>query len=328
MPLLNVSSRVSTAGLVGLVALTTVLVGWALRSNDATPTASRSADVGATATTEGPSPTPSPTQTITPSATPSQTPPTTATTSATTAPAPAPLQTILVAINTKQAWRITVGSCAKGGAKVAVTTDGGTTWANAKTSLSTIVRVRPTDGHSAFVVGADSTCAAELKNTSDAGATWASVSTVGSAWFRDPKNPVTVRSPGSASSAPCGQRAVLDLAVQSIGSARVLCADGLVRSTTDTGASWTDSGKASGAVALAVSSTTPAQTYVAIPDAPDCAGVQVRRVDQGAPTSCVEMTAPKTPGQIALSLVAGGGWLSSGDTTWRSTDELATWSSS
>jgi len=233
-----------------------------------------------------------------------------------------------VAINDKQAWRITVGSCVKGGAKVAVTTDGGTTWADAKTSLKTIVRVRPTDGQTAFVVGADSTCAAELKNTSDAGATWASGSAVGSAWFRDPKNPVTVRSPGPASSAPCGLQEVLDLAVQSVGSARVLCADGLVRSTTNTGGSWTDSGKASGAVALAVSSASPAQTYVAIPDAPGCAGIQVRRVDQSAPTSCIQTAAPKTRGQIALSLVAGGGWLSIGDTTWRSTDKLVTWSTS
>jgi hypothetical protein len=325
--LLNVSSRVSTAGLVGLVALTTVLVGWAITSSGTTPTASRSANVGATATTEDPSTTPTLTPSPTPTLTPSPTP-TPSATATTATNAPAPLQTILVGINNKQAWRITVGSCAKGGAKLAITTDGGTTWADAKTSLSTIVRVRPTDGRTAFVVGADSKCAAELKSTSNAGATWASGSAVGNAWFRDPKSPVTVRSPGPASSAPCGPRAVLDLAVQSAGSARVLCADGLVRSTTDTGASWTDSGKASGAVALAVSSTSPAQTYVAILDAPGCAGVQIRRVDQSTPTSCIETTAPKTPGQIALSLVAGGGWLSIGDTTMRSTDKLVTWRTS
>lgn len=314
---MNVSSRVSTAGLVALAALTTVLVGWAIGSNDTTPTAAQSTSVGATGATQHPSSTPS----ITPSGTSS-------TTATTTPGQAAPLQTILVAINDKQAWRITVGSCAKGGAKVAITTDGGTTWADAKTALNTIVRVRPTDGQSAFVVGADSTCAAELKNTSDAGATWASDSAVGSAWFRDPKSPVTVRAPGPASSTPCGKQAVLDLAVQSIGSARVLCADGLVRSTTDTGGSWTDSGKAAGAVALAVSSASPAQTYVAIPDPLGCAGVQVRRIDQTAPTSCIQSNAPKTPGQIALSLVPGGGWLSIGDTTMRSTDKLVTWSTS
>ena len=149
---------------------------------------------------------------------------------------------------------------------------------------------------------------------------------MGSACFRDPKNPVTVRSPGPASSAPCGRREVLDLAVISLRSARVLCADGLVRSTTDTGSSWTDSGKARGAVALAVRPATPSQTYVALLDAWGCAAVQVRQVDKSAPTSCVETAAPKTPGQIALSLVAGGGWLSVSGKTMRSTDNLLTWS--
>ena len=233
-----------------------------------------------------------------------------------------------MAVDNKAAWRISVGSCAAGGAKVAITTDGGTTWAPVKTSLRTIVRVRPTDGQTAFVVGADTSCAAELKTTSDAGATWNSDSAVGSAWFRDPKNPKAVQSPGPASSTPCGQRAVLDLAVISVGSARVLCADGLVRSTTDTGSSWTDSGKASGAVALAVSPTTPTQTYVAILDAPGCAGVQVRQVARSTKSSCVSTALPKDPGQIALSLVAGGGWLSIGDATMRSTDKLVTWSAS
>jgi hypothetical protein len=190
------------------------------------------------------------------------------------------------------------------------------------------MRVRPTDGHTAFLIGADASCAAELKNTSDGGGTWASGSALGSAWFRDPKNPAVVRSPGPATSSPCGEHAVLDLAVISVGSAQVLCADGLVRSTTNTGATWTDSGKANGAVALAVTSATPARTYVALLDAPGCAGVQVRQIDQSAPTSCIQTTASKTAGQIALSLVAGGGWLSVGDTTMRSTDKLVTWSTS
>ena len=315
---MNISSRAATAGLVVLAALTTAMVGLALRSNHATPPSSTSAPFNATAS-GGPSSTPS----RTPSPTPSTTAPSTAIT-----PSAAPLQTILVAINDKQAWRVNVGSCAKGGAKVATTTDGGATWTDAKTPLNTIVRVRPTDGRTAFVIGADATCAAEFRSTSDAGATWRSDSAVGSAWFRDPKNPVTVRSPGPAISAPCGKREVLDLAVLSVGSARVLCADGQVRSTTDTGASWTSSGKVSGAVALAVSATAPTQTYVAVLDAQGCAGVQIRPLNKSAPTSCVTTAVPKTPGQIALSLVAGGGWLSVGDTTMRSTDKLVTWSTS
>ena len=323
MGLLNRSSRGSTAGLVGLVglvALNVVLVGWALRSNDTTPESSLSAPLGSTAASAGPS--------STPSVTPSTTAIATATGTATTTTAAAPLQTILVALDNQRAWRIRVGSCADGGAKVATTTDGGTTWADTKAPLGTIVRVRPTDGQSAFVIGADTSCAAEFKSTTDGGATWGSDSAVGGAWFRNPKNPKVVRAPGASTSQPCAELAVLDLAVVSQSTARVLCADGLVRSTTNTGSSWTDSGEVTGAVALAATSAGPAKAYVARLDVPDCAGIQVQRVDQSVATSCIQTAVPHDPGQIALSLVKGGGWLAVGDITMRSTDGLVTWTAS
>ena len=232
---------------------------------------------------------------------------------------------MLVAIDDQRAWRVRAGSCSAGGATLASTTDGGRTWGDAKAPLRTIVRVRPTDSQAAFVVGAGSRCAAELQSTTDGGATWGSTSAVGNAWFRDPKNPKLVSAPGQSTSQPCGKRAVLDLAVLSAGTARVLCADGLVRSTANSGSSWTDSGKITGAVALALLPANPAQTYVARLDAPGCAGVQVQRVDQRVATSCIRTAMPKNPGQIALSLVNGGGWLAIGDKTMRSTNGLVTW---
>ena len=105
----------------------------------------------------------------------------------------------------------------------------------------------------------------------------------------------------------------------------MLCADGLVRSSTGTGSSWTDVGTVTGAVALAVPSANPAQTFVARVDAPGCAGVQILRVDHSVVSSCIRSAMPKVLGHIALSLVNGGGWLAVGDTTMRSTDDLVTW---
>jgi len=232
---------------------------------------------------------------------------------------------MLVAIDDQRAWRVHAGSCSAGGATLATTNDGGRTWADAKAPLRTIVRVRPADNQGAFVVGADLRCLAELKSTSDGGGAWGSTSTVGSAWFRDPKNDQVVWAPGTSRSQPCAELAVLDLAVVSQSTARVLCADGLVRSTTNTGSSWTDSGEVTGAVALGVLSEDPAKTYVARLDVPDCAGIQVERVDESVATSCIQTAVPHEPGQIALSLVKGGGWLAVGDTTMRSTDGLVTW---
>ncbi len=316
MALMNVSSRLATTGLVGLVALDVVLVGMALRSNHTSGIDTSPVSSAAPTSAGVPG---------SPSSTPSVSSSTTATVTATTAAA-APLQTMLVALDNKRAWRVRAGSCSAGGATLATTTDGGKTWADAKAPLRTIARVRPTDSQAAFVIGADSSCVAELKSTSDGGGTWGSAATVGSAWFRDPKNPRVVGAPGPSTSQPCGERAVLDLAVISAGTARVLCADGLVRSTTNTASSWTDSGRVTGAVALAVLSANPAQTFVARLGAPDCAGVQVQRVDQSVATSCLATPVPKGSGQIALSLVNGGGWLAVGDTTMRSTDGLVTWS--
>lgn len=314
----SASSRLATTGLVGLVALNVVLVAMALRSNDtrsidASPSGTATASVHSSGDPESPSPT-----TSSPSATSSatETAPTTAS---------APLQTMLVAIDDQRAWRVHAGSCSAGGATLATTKDGGRTWADAKAPLRTIVRVRPTDNQAAFVVGADVRCLAELKSTTDGGSAWGATSDVGGAWFRDPKNPQVVWAPGTSASQPCAEVAVLDLAVVSQSSARVLCADGLVLSTTDTGSSWADSGEVTGAVALAVLSTDPAQTYVARLDVPDCAGIQVERVDQSVATSCIQTAVPPDPGQIALSLVKGGGWLAVGDTTMRSTDGLVTW---
>jgi hypothetical protein len=233
---------------------------------------------------------------------------------------------MLVALDTRRAWRVESGSCSAGGATLATTTNGGKTWANTKAPLRAIVRVRPADNKAAFVIGADSSCAAELTNTTDGGGTWGSASAVGSAWFRDPKNPRVVGTPRASTSRPCGKHAVVDLAAVSTASARVLCADGLIRSTTNTASSWSDSGKVAGAVALAVLSGDPGKTYVAQLGAPQCAGVQVQQVGRSAATSCLETSVPEAQGQVALSLVKNGGWLAVGEKTMRSIDGLLTWS--
>ena len=314
MAVWHISSRVATAALLALVALDVTLVATALQSThtsgiDTSPVSSAFGPLDPTfaAPTTGPV-SPSPTTSV--------------------IAGNIPLQTMLVALDNQRAWRVGAGSCSAGGATLATTVDGGKTWARGKASLRRIVRVRPTDDQVAFIIGADSTCAAELKDTGNGGGTWSSGGAVGGAWFRDPKDPMVVSGPGPAVSQPCGGRAVLDLAVLTAGSAQVLCADGLVRSTTNNGTVWTNVGTVAGAVALAVSTVNPAETYVARLGAPDCTGVQILRVGQRVATSCIKASIPKDPGQIAISLIRGGGWLVAGNTTMRSIDNLVTWRAS
>jgi hypothetical protein len=247
-----------------------------------------------------------------------------------TVPAPSPgdpLVVMLMASDTQRAWRIEAGSCAGGGATLRSTVDGGRSWVKRSASLSRIVRVQPTDRKAAFVIGAGSGCAAQVKETADDGLTWVGGGDVGLAWFRDPGKSTLVWAPGTVSSSPCGKRPVLDLAVISAESARVLCSDGLVRSTTRHGTSWTDVTTVEGAVALALSAD-PALTYVARVGAAGCPGVQVVSVQPATSPSCVKVTVPHDAGQVALSLVKGGGWLAVGATTMRSTDDLVSWQAS
>ena len=307
----HISSRVAKTALVGLVALDVALVAVALRSThasgiDTSPVSGASVSIA-----------PSSISTATAPMSPSST--------ASVAVVKAPLQRMLVALDSQRAWRVVAGSCSAGGATLATTADGGRTWVKRDAKLHRIVRLRPTDVQAAFVIGANSNCAAELKDTSDGGGTWTSAGDVKAAWFKDPKDPRVVHAPGPATSRPCGRRAVLDLSVLATESARVLCADGLVRSTTNDGSVWIDVGTVDGAVALAVPAVNPAETYVARLGAPDCAGVQIQQVNPRLATSCIPASLPKGPGQVALSLIKGGAWLAVGNTTILSTDGLVTW---
>lgn len=313
MRLPEVSSRIAIGGLVGLAILDIVLVATALRStrtgdidtSPLRPTSSSSDSIRAVA--------------------PSSTPSVPSSTSAATAQV-APLRTILVAIDSERAWRASVGSCSAGGASLATTADGGQTWVEGTAPpLRTVVRVQPADGRAAFVVGADSSCTARVSETSDGAGTWGAPGTAAGAWFRHPRNSRIVSAPGPAVAQPCGKQDVLDLAPVSAESARVLCADGSVRSSADTGASWTVSGKVTGGVALAVPPSNPTQAFVARLNATDCPGVAIQQLGEQVAASCIRMASPKVPGQVSLSLVRGGGWVVVGGTTIRSTDDLATW---
>ena len=314
MAVWQIPPRVAKTALVGLVALDVALVSVALQSTHASGI--DTSPVGAAPAATAPVSLPSTAAPVSPSPT------------AAVAVAAAPLRTMLVAFDSQHAWRVVAGSCSAGGATLATTADGGKTWVKRNTKLRRIVRLRRTGTRDAFVVGAGASCAAELKDTSDGGSTWDSGGNVGAAWFRDLRNTKVVHAPGPATSRPCGRHDVLDLAVLTAGLARVLCADGLVRSTTTGGAVWTDVGTVDGAVALAVLAAKPGEIYVARLGAPDCAGVQIRQVHPQAAVSCVQAAIPKGPGRIAMSLVKGGGWLAVGNTTMRSTDNLLTWKAS
>lgn len=314
----HVSPRLAIGVLVGVVALDVTLVLTAMRpvsQSVGVPNALPRSD-SSSAPVRSPVPSPSGSGTAPESA------------NQEAKPARRPLVVMLMASDTQRAWRVESGSCSRGGATLTSTVNGGRSWVESGASLARIMRVQQTDGEAAFVVGADSGCTAAVKETADSGLTWVDGGDVSRAWFRDPAESAVVWAPGPVPSRPCGRHPVLDLVVLAAESARVLCSDGLVRSTTRHGTVWTDVATVDGAVAMATPVADPEQTFVARVGVSGCPGIQVISVLPGARPSCVEVAVPQDAGRVALSLVPGGGWLAVGAATMRSTDDLLSWQAS
>lgn len=240
--------------------------------------------------------------------------------------AAAPLTRLVLAVDATHAWRVDVGSCADGGAAVATSSNGGRTWTAHDAPVKAITRLRATSARSAFVIGADGSCAASMRNTSNGGTSWTSGGGVGSSWYRDAAAPKVVHTPRGAEARPCrGGAKVVDLLPVSTARATVLCADGQVRATSDSGASWSASGSAPGALAAASDGGT--DTWVARAGDQGCDGIAVVRASR--PTDvigCAKVSLTGVePGQVALSAAGSAGWLLVGDQTLHSTDGLKTW---
>ena len=130
--------------------------------------------------------------------------------------------------------------------------------------------------------------------------------------------------PDAGSARPCDDRVVADLAVGTNGRASVLCADGTILSTKDTGLTWKDRGRLSGALAITTDSEN--RTVAARVGAPSCAGLQIMRIGRKAPLGCVAVAPDEVePGQVAISAAGSVGWLVAGQQVWRSTDGLEAW---
>jgi hypothetical protein len=256
----------------------------------------------------------------------------TPTTSATGEPAAvtltaAPLSQLLVAVDATHAWRVTVGSCTSGGASVLSSSDAGHTWTAHPVPVKAITRLRATSARSAFVIGADGSCAATMRRTANGGTSWTFGGGVGSSWYRDVAAPRVVHTPRGVAVRPCqGGAQVVDLLPSSSARATVLCADGQVRSTSDSGASWSASGSATGALAAASDGGT--DTWVARGGTDQgCEGIAVVRASRPtAVVGCAKVDLSGVqPGQVALSTAGTSGWLLVGDHTLHSDDGLKTW---
>lgn len=321
--------RVAAAGLVAFLAIDIGLVVMALRSGRDAPTASPqvattlTTPVATTATLPTPTP-PAPTS----ASSTTTAPPTTPASQPSAAPAAVPVARLVSALDATTAWRASAGSCAAGGARVEVTTDGGATWTRLRSPARAVARVQPLSRTAAFVIGAGTECTPRQFATKDAGQSWEPPTTVSGGWARRLDEPTQVLAPRAARATPCGAAAVVDLARTSATQAEALCASGSVVATDDGGQTWADAGSAPGAIALGTRLTGSGtlSTY-AVRVVPACQGYQVVRVlaDQGAePVACVRGEAVAR-GQVGLSVTGTAAWVVAGDQTWVSSRDLTSW---
>ena len=303
-------TRVATAGLAAFLLLDVALVSLAMRP---------SADVATPPVVTSSAP---PTQASTATATPTAT----VTSSAYT---PGPLTVLIVGIDATRAWRARAGSCAAGGALVQTTSNAGASWTKGSRPGPVIARIQPLGGGSGFVYAADAQCVLAEHVTGDNAFTWSGGSQLSGAWTRSPKDTNVVVTPQVAASRPCGDEAVLDLARYSGTQAQVLCRDGGVKQTRDSGSTWTDAGTAQGALALASRDESGVSAIYVARVAKGCAGIEIAQLLSGGAdprrVGCVPTTASAAAGQIALSIPATGGWLAIGAETWVAGPDLASW---
>lgn len=227
----------------------------------------------------------------------------------------------LAALSARSAARGVVGTCPGGGAAIEVSDDQGKSWQPVATPTDQLLRVaRPGEDALWFVGASGRECATGFTISENSGRTWVGPSDTTGAWHMevDP-GATTLHAPYATVDSPCGRRTTLELEASTFEEASVLCGNGEVYSTVNSGVSWASAGRTPQAVAMAVITNLP---VVAVPSAGDCVGLAVG--SPGAePIGCIEGASPS---DVAMSFRgASAGWVVADDQTWTSNDGGTTW---
>jgi len=144
---------------------------------------------------------------------------------------------------------------------------------------------------SAVLVGTDAACDVVEFSTSDAGESWTRTGSPDPGWLRLPQGR-RLRSPAGNVAVSCRPQVVSPVDPEV---ARVLCQDGKILGTSDTGSSWVNLGRLESGLALDFVSTSTAH---ALSRQPDCASA-VLRTEDGGTTWVRELCAAGRPRALA-----------------------------
>ena len=305
-----------------LVAVNAALIALLLLRSHSQVTA-EPANFGSTLPTQPPASGPARVQSpsLTPTPSPTSTPPTEVKVALSTR--------LLVATSVTQAWRATVGDCQNRG-RIERSVDGGKSWRQAtKTTLGPIVRlgVEP-NGNLYAVGGAGKDCSIRYISYSTTGQIAAQTAKPRGIWFRNPKNPDEIHGPGSARATPCKGQHVVGLASLSTTEAFLVCMDGSVMVSSNSGKSWKKADEVAGTMAVGAG----AGRFWVAGRGTNCDGIAVRSFALAAGKlsragSRCTADLPLTPGRIAIDGSDDAIWLLADNKVQVSTDRGRTWKS-
>ncbi|MFT0848766.1 hypothetical protein VR010_13585 [Actinomycetaceae bacterium L2_0104] len=242
-----------------------------------------------------------------------------------------PAPQLIVATGEDSAYRAIAGSCPEGGSSIAVTEDGGATWASfdvgARLGIGAIQSVRPGNtGYASFVGQNLADCSsASAGQTYTSGNDWeVAAGVLEVSWYIDPTDSQMIMGPESTPvEAPCALRQLTSNGNDSVAG---LCTDGRVVSSSDAGASWTESEPIEGIDAMAFAGDRVLTTALGNPACAE--GVAIRSLDSSLAVTG-EQCAPDlaaTAGQTSISESPDGTlWLLADENVRRSSDNGASW---
>ncbi|MBM7798534.1 hypothetical protein JOE57_001455 [Microlunatus panaciterrae] len=224
-----------------------------------------------------------------------------------------------------QGWRATIGDCDTPG-RVEVTEDGGQSWTRTTSpELGPVTRIKALDGNTLFAIGGMTDCKAEFLISYSNGAEWEGRNAnLRGSWYLTPRDRTQVHAAGGDRSRPCKDQ-LNDLAASDDQHAAVLCSNGSVLTTADSGKSWNTIGTVAGASALGADGS----SYVAAGVTDGCNGVTVTTFDAEAEKvkdtrRCAPVPAP-SPADIAVAKRGSSIWVWAGPDVAVSRDSGKTW---
>ncbi len=202
---------------------------------------------------------------------------------------------------------------------MSVSTDEGKTFAPTPVrGLTEVLGVRAASEKDLTVIGLGSGCKVSRFTSQDGGDSWTRTAGAGPTWHLSPvSSPDTVASPAGPRTPPCTPAAVSTVNDTLV---RLLCDDGKVLGTDDTGKTWVTLGSLPGAVDIRFTS---AGVGVALAKQKGCAAAVMQSVDGGAGWDRLGCL----PGAEPLAIGSQGSTIAAqvGDNLYVSTDGGKSW---